>query len=248
MLPILMHGDEAALRRLYAEEIGLLEREPPNYAMLFGSYVEPFILNFHESDTGHPISRRGEVIDHPTIPEFCCTLDGYRAHDDAVIETKFLSTYRAKEEFVPYYYPQVLAQMRCVGAERGILLVAKGTSPPVEYEITPDADYEATMWARVEAFRMCLRTFTPPVPMPRVVPPDQWRTVDLSQEPMPNWGHPLMPMLQLYEDTREAAEMHDQAGREARALVPDDVGVVLAGDHKLSRNRKGNLAITRVRS
>jgi hypothetical protein len=95
---------------------------------------------------------------------------------------------------------------------------------------------------------MCLRTFTPPVPMPRVVPPDQWRTVDLSQEPMPNWGHPLMPMLQLYEDTREAAEMHDQAGREARALVPDDVGVVLAGDHKLSRNRKGNLAITRVRS
>lgn len=245
MLPILMHGGADKLQRLYCEEIGEIEREPPTYAMQLGSHVESFTLDYRQQKTGHAITRRGEVVDHPTIPEFCCTLDGYRAHDDAVIENKFLSAFWHKEEFVPHYYPQALAQMRCVGAERGILLVAQGTGEPVEYEITPDADYEREMWVRVAAFRLCLRTFTPPVPVPRVVPPEMWRTVDLSREPMPNWGHIMLPTLKLYEDTREAAEIHEQAGKDARALVPDDVSIVLAGEHRLSRNRRGVVSITR---
>ena len=245
MMPIIM-GTEAAITRLYREEIGESDREPPSYAMNLGSMIEPFILDHQQATTGHAITRRGEVIDHPTIPEFCCTLDGYRAFDDAVIECKFLSPFRRKEEFVGYYYPQILAQMRCVGAARGIMVAGQGTSEPVEYEITPDADYESFMWARVEAFRICLRTFTPPFPMPRVVPPEQWRTVDLSQaDPMPNWGVMLLPTLQLLEETRDAAEMHEQSGKDARALVPDDVSIVLAGEHRLSRNKRGVVSITR---
>lgn len=252
MLPILMHGDEAAILKLYREEIGESEREPSSYAMRLGSFIEGFVLDYRQEIAGQPIVRRGEVIDHPTIPEFCCTLDGYRAFDDAVMESKFLSPFRHREEFVPYYYPQVLGQMRCVGSARGVLVAAQGTSEPQEYEIAPKADdqraneYEAEMWARVEAFRVCLRTFTPPFPMPRIVPPELWRTVDLSVEPMPNWGHIMLPMLKLFEDTREAAETHKQAGEEARKLVPDDVSVVLAGAHKLSRNKKGVVSITRT--
>ena len=55
----------------------------------------------------------------------------------------------------------------------------------------------------------------------------------------------MLPTLKLYEDTREAAEIHEQAGKDARALVPDDVSIVLAGEHRLSRNRKGVVSITR---
>lgn len=251
MLPILMHGDEAALLKLYREEIGDIEREPPNYAMQLGSHVEPFMLDYLESSTGHTIRRRGEVIDHPTVPEFCCTLDGYRAFDDATIENKFLTPFQHREHFIPYYYPQALAQMRCVGASRCIIHVGRGTSEPEEFDVTPKADdpvaiaYEKEMWARVEAFRLCLRTFTPPSPMPKVVAPQFWRTIDLSVEPMPNWGHILLPTLQLYEATRETAEQHEQAGKDARSLVPDDVAVVLAPEHRLSRNKHGTVAIRR---
>jgi hypothetical protein len=246
MLPILMHGDEARINRLYCEEIGEIEREPSNYAMELGSHVEPFMLDWTQAKTGHPIIRRGEVVDHPTIPEFCCTLDGYRAFDDAVIENKFLRWGQPKEEFVPYYYPQLLAQMRCVGATRGVLHIGQATSEPVEYEITPDVLYEEAMWARVEEFRLCLRTFTPPFPMPKKVPVDQFRTVDLAQDPMPNWGHVLLPLLQIYEHTREAADEHDKCGKEARALVPDDVNVVVAPEHKLTRDRRGVISIRRT--
>jgi hypothetical protein len=101
------------------------------------------------------------------------------------------------------------------------------------------------MWQRVEQFRQCLRTFTPPFPMPKVVTPEIWRTIDLSKEPMPNWGHVMLPTLQLYEETREAAEQHAQAGKDARALVPDDVNIVLAGEHRLSRDKRGIVSIRR---
>ena len=251
MLPILMNGDEAALLRLYLEQIGETEREPANYAMQLGSHVEPFMLDYLEASCGQPITRRGEVVDHPTVPEFCCTLDGYRAFDDAIIENKFVSPFYHREQFIPHYYPQALAQMRCVGSARAILHVGRGTSEPEEFDVTPKPDdahavaYEAEMWIRVEAFRQCLRTFTPPVPMPRVITPEIWRTVDLTAEPIPNWGHVLIPMLQVYEETREASEMHDQSGKDARSLVPDDVAIVLTPEHRLSRNKKGTLAIRR---
>ena len=251
MLPILMHGDEAALLKLYCEEIGESEREPPNYAMQLGSMIEPFMLDYTEAKSGHPITRRGEVVDHPTVPEFCCTLDGYRAFDDSALENKFLAPFRHREEFCPYYYPQALAQMRCIGASRCILHVGRGTGEPQEYDLTPKpldpvaAAYEAEMWARAEAFRICLRTFTPPVPMPRVVAPEIWRTIDLTKDPMPNWGHVMVPTLEIYEDTREAAEQHEVAGKEARGLVPDDVAIVLTPSHRLSRNKKGVISIRR---
>jgi hypothetical protein len=252
MLPILMTGDEAALLKLYREEIGELEREPPTYAMQLGSYVEPFMLDYLETKCERPITRRGEVVDHPTIPEFCCTLDGYRAFDDAIIENKFLNSYQHRETFIPYYFPQALAQMRCTGASRMVLHVGRGTAEPEEYDITPKPDdiiaidYELEMWERVEAFRQCLRTFTPPVPMPRVVTPEFYRTIDLTKgDPMPNWGHVLLPTLQLFEETRDAAEEHEKSGKEARALVPEDVAIVLTPDHRLSRNKNGAVSIRR---
>ena len=251
MLPILMSGDATSLLRLYCEEIGEAEREPPNYAMQLGSHFEPFILDYWQQKTGRVISRRGEVVDHPRNSEFCCTLDGYRTFDDAVIESKFLAPFRHREEFCAYYYPQTLAQMRCTGASRAVLLVGRGTSEAVEYDLTPKNDdiaaaYETEMWARVEQFRQCLRTFTPPVDMPKVIAPEIWRTVDLTKaDPMPNWGHVLLPTLEIFEETREAAEQHDRAGKEARALVPNDVAIVLAGAHRLSRNKNGAVSIRR---
>src|SRR3954470_12599260 len=204
MLPILMHGDEAALLKLYREEIGESERET-NYAMELGSVFEPFILDYQQRKTGHAITRRGEVVDLESAGglNFCCTLDGYREHDDAVVESKFLAPWRHREEFVAYYYPQVLGQIRCVEATRGILLVGQGTAEPVEYEIAPRiddviaADYEREMWARVRAFQHCMRTFTPPVEWKRVVTPEVWRTVDLRKGEIPNWGQPMLELLDL---------------------------------------------------
>ena len=132
-----------------------------------------------------------------------------------------------------------------------VLHVGRGTSEPEELDITPkpgDAAFEAyeqEMWERVAAFRLCLRTFTPPVPMPRVITPEIWRTVDLTQEPLPNWGFVMLELLKLYENTREAHDEHEATGKDVRKLMPDDVSIVLAGEHKLTRDKRGIISIRR---
>jgi hypothetical protein len=243
MMPALMNSTKPLdLDKLYRRAIGELEPEPENWAMHCGSILEREMLDWQANVTGHEITRRGEVV-HLHEHMFC-TLDGYRAHDDAVIECKFLGPWRQKEEYLPWYYPQVIFQMICTGARNGVLLVAQGTSDPVEHEIIFDQAYADEMMARAAALLLCIRTLTPPVPLPPVIPPEKWRTVDLSIE-QTNWGSELLGHLEMYEATRMEAEMHDEASKAAKELVPPDVGKVIAPTHHISRNKKGALTIYR---
>jgi hypothetical protein len=245
MMPVLMNAKtDAELYDLWATKVGLKEQPPQNYAMGLGSYLEPFILDYVERSTNHAITRRGEIVDHPSVSDICVKLDGYRAHDDTVVEVKFLGAYRSREDFLPYYYPQVLLQMLCTGARNGVLLVAQGTAEPVAHEIFRDEIYAGEMMQRIAAFLLCIKTLTPPVALPPIIPRDRWRVVDLSIE-SPNWGAELLLHLGVYEATKVDADAHDVAGKSARAIVPDDVGKVITPGFILERNRKGIVSIRR---
>jgi hypothetical protein len=240
--------DERELVHFWRQCVGLEPPDPESWQMYAGSHMESAILDWREKETGQKITERGVIIDHPLHPTTICTkLDGYRAADDCVVEAKFLSAFRHREEFRSWYYPQVLLQMLCRGAAKGVLVVAQGNADPVEHEIYRDAAYEAEMMARIAAFLICIRTFTPPCVLPRIIPPEKWRTVDLAMDAT-NWGAELEQHLQDYAATAEAAEQHEAAGKAARALVPDDVGKVLTGPWKLARNKNGVVSITTRRT
>jgi hypothetical protein len=233
---------EAELIKLWRQKVGI---DPPieeTYAMRAGTYMEPFILNEVEARTGNKITRRGEIVDHPTVADICTKLDGYRAADDSVIECKFLGAWRTRDEFYPAYYAQCVLQMLCTGARSGILLVAQSTSEPVEHEIEFDQDYADELMRRAAAFIHCMKTLTPPYPEPPITPRDKWRTLDLDCEPT-NWTPELLTHLDHYHATAEAASHHDMAGSAARALIPEDVGKVLIGPWQITRDKRGTLSI-----
>ena len=115
--------------------------------------------------------------------------------------------------------------------------------PPANRRLPPKAESFQRSY-RSESLPLPANNEQPPYPMPPVVPPEKWRTVDLAND-QPNWSGELLLFLQEYDETAEAAEQHVAAGQAARGLVPDDVGKVLAGIFQISRNRKGILAITR---
>ncbi len=234
---------EAALIKLWREKIGLDPPEPENWAMRVGSHMEPLILDWVSQTAQSPITRRGEIVDHKSVSDVCVKLDGYRAADDATIEVKFLAPWRTRDEFVPYYYPQCLLQKLCTGARNMRLITAQGTSEPVEHELEYSEDYATEMMRRVEAFLHCMRTLTPPYPEPPIYPPEKWRTIDLATD-TPNWADELIENLRVYDDTKPMADAHAEAGKLARALIPDDVGKVFAGVFTIIRNKKGVLAIT----
>ena len=235
---------EAELVKVWRIKVGLDPPDPENWPMRLGSHVEKLLLDERVLQTGHPIIRRGEIVDHPTLMDICVKLDGYRVFDRAVMEAKFCGAFRDRYEIFRYYYPQVALQMSCTGAERGYLVVGQGTANPIEIECVRDEGYEAELLERAAAFLLCIRTFTPPCPLPPVIPPDRWRTLDVIAEPT-NWSAQLLQHLENYGITADAAADHDAAGAAARALVPDDVGKVLAGPWLLTRDKRGVVSIRR---
>ena len=242
---VVMDGTDADWNYHWQLRSGQIEPEPPNWAMRAGAHMESLILDWYEEQIGHPITRRGEVVFHPDVADVCCKLDGYCAALDLIIEVKFLSPAYRREEFLPRYYPQIMLQRLCTGASKAALLVAQGTSEPVDFEHDFNADYAAELMKRADIFLKCLRTLTPPYPMPPAPPPpEKWRTLDIITNPT-NWSGELLLYLSEFDETAEAATSHDEAGKAARALVPDDVGKVFAGVFQITRNRKGVLSITR---
>jgi hypothetical protein len=239
---VVMHGGEAEWNKHYRVRAGLDQPDPQNWAMRAGSHMEALILDWLQEQSS-PITRRGEVVFHPDIADVCVKLDGYRAADDAIIEVKFLAPMRHRDEYLPAYYPQTMLQRLCTGASKAVLVVAQGTNEPIDFEHEFAADYAAELMKRAGIFLNCLRTLTPPFPMPPVVPPEKWRTVDIIAQPT-NWSGELLLFLEEYADTAEAAAQHAAAGQAARELIPDDVGKCLAGAWQITRNRKGVLAIT----
>jgi len=232
----------------YQVKVCEIDPDPENYAMRAGTAMEPVILNERMLETGELITRRQEVVDHPAFPEhFCCTLDGWEESKRAVVEAKFVSPFMSRDEIFRYYYPQVAFQMACTDAQAGFLLVGQGTNPPIEIECVRDVSYEDELLARCTAALFCIKTLTPPCALPVVVPPERWRTIDLDVE-QTNWGQELREILAVYESTKAYAEQHDAAGKEARALIPEDVGKVLTPGFTISRNKRGSLAITRRKS
>lgn len=251
--PNLMAGDADEIFDKYLELIGdpdwkpkdLSEDWPPSW----GSYGEPFILDWHQRKTKQEITRRGEFVSHPHDPRVGCTLDGYRPFDDSVIDSKVCSAWIPVDEILAYYTPQLIVQRACVNCQRASLLLVHGSAEPHEFEITIDPDYEAKVWERVSQFWYCVDNFIQPVEMtfPKLVPPEQWQTVDLDADGAQfNWAEDMKGYLGIWDRHKHSAELYDAAAKDIKKLLPDDIGVLVCAGIIVKRNRANAISIKRA--
>jgi YqaJ-like recombinase protein len=243
--PIVMSGDEAALLKLWREMIGETEPEDlsDQWPPMLGAYMENFILDWHERKTGQPIVERQRFVQHPGLPDVGCTLDGYRPHDDCTIDAKVCNSWQSLDYIIGYYAPQCVVQRECRQAARCALLVMHGSAEPRELEVITDAAYEREIWSRIASFLMCVQALMPPVPLPKCTPPEQWRTVNLDDEPKPNWAPDMIQQLHLWSETKAAADSNTQAADVIKRLVPEDVGRLRWTNLQVRRDRRGYLSI-----
>jgi hypothetical protein len=248
--PIIMAGDAAAIVRLHRERTGEIEPEDLSHAYpaQLGNHVEGFNLDWHERKTGMELTERGVFFPHPSLHNIGATLDAYRCHDDTVIEAKAIGAWRRLDEAIGYYTPQVIVQMRCRQASKGALLISHGGGEPQEIAVTPDPSYEQVLWERMCAFELCVQTLTLPAPLPRIVPPEQWRSIDLDSlaEPWPNWAHELAFDLERWRDVRPIAQEFEEITSHIKSLFPDDAGRLTYAGIAIRRNRRGALTIKDV--
>ena len=252
--PKIVHGSGAERFQLWMEMVGSAEPEDLSgvYPVQHGKHCEPFVLDWIERTTQHEISERGRFCRHPTLP-IGATLDGYRPFDDAVVECKVLSPFSDAESvgnslgFRDYYRPQVVVQMHCRPAARGWLAVQTGNSGPQLYEIERDEVYEAGVLDVLTQFHGYVARREPPSPAPPApVPPERWRTIDLNADhggQPPNWVPALRTVLDVWQDTRGLAAQHEQAKKDVKLLLPDDMGRVSYGAISIRRARNGAVTI-----
>lgn len=242
---IICHGTNEQRIQLWRERIGEIPAADlsRNLPVQLGKVLGPWICEWLHFD--HPITERERFITHKSLP-LSCTLDGYREHDDAVIETKVCLPFKGTREIIVQFTPQVLIQQRCRGASRGVLAVLRGFSLE-EFEINVDASYEREVFERMLAFHQCIVTMTPPHALPKqepLIPPELWRTIDLATvQPTPNWAMPMIQSLNLWRDTKEASELHARSKKDVKEMLPNDVGTLVHHETVVRRSKNGAVTI-----
>jgi hypothetical protein len=241
-VPTIVNGTAEQLNAKWRQLTGLVEPEDlsQNWAVQQGSYMEPFILDWHARKLGYALERRGEVLRHPVLDYLTCTLDCFDATRNAVIDSK--CTAWSIDWARQFYTPQLLVQRQCADADLAIMLISVGGREPGSRDQF-DADYYRQVLERVSAFKLCMETMTEPSPLPQLVAPEKWRTIDLVTDETPNWRDEMIGHLMMWDETRDAAKAHAVAADDAKKLVPMDVGKILCDNIIIKRNKKGFLAI-----
>lgn len=174
-LPFLMSGNRPKITSKWLELLSDPGFVPEDFShdwlVQCGSYMEPLIREWHARRTGSALTRVGEVVTHPTKPWFACTLDCWRARDNTVLDIKVVGHWRKLDEVLAWYTPQMIGQLRCVGATSAALLICHGGAEPEEYPVEWDPEYERQVWGRAEAFWRCVETLVPPYEMPPLLAP-----------------------------------------------------------------------------
>lgn len=245
--PYLMAGDEAKILREWQRLVESPEYEAEDlsqsWPVQFGSYVEPFALDWWERKTGLPLTRRGESVTHPDLPHVSCTLDAYRAEDACVIDCKAPGKWRKLEDVLAFYPAQLVVQRACLRADKAALLIVHGGGEPEEHTVTWDAAYEVAVWERISWFWECCETLTPPVAVtPVVAPVAAVRIADMSSSNA--WGEWADKWLA----SKEAAKTFTKAVDELKALIPADAKKAHGHGIEASRSAKGAITIKESKS
>lgn len=243
-IPTIVNGTAEQLNAKWRKLVGLDEPDDlsENWAVQQGTYMEPFILDWHERKLGYQLGERGEVLRHPALDYVTCTLDCYDNVRNVVIDAK--CTAWSIDWARQFYTPQLMIQAECrMIAEGAVMLISVGGREPEEVEIEWDDTYRDEVYKRIKAFKKCMETMTEPSPMPKLAPPEKWRTIDIVADETPNWRDEMIGHLLTWSDTRDAAKVHATAADDAKKLVPMDVGKILCDDIIIKRNKKGFLSI-----
>jgi predicted phage-related endonuclease len=250
----IMGGDEKLLLRLWREKRGEVEGEDLSdiLAVQMGSFTEPLNVAWFEKNTGYRVIGSGMVVQHPLHPFMRCTIDGLvienfgfgpePERELGIFEAKHCGTRSTDAEIFARYVPQLTHNCLCAGHSRAFLSVFKGNGDWVLFEYDLDDDYAARLIAAEEAFWDCVRTGTPPCAVESEPTPKPVGVVEYDMEALGNnaWAS----FAGDYLETKLAADRHETARNELKALVPADASKCFGHGLIIKRDKRGALRFT----
>jgi hypothetical protein len=239
-IKVLMEGDPKAVHDLWSMLVGNGSYVEPDlsdiWAVQFGSYTEPFHLDWLQRKNG-PIVRRGEVVTHHN-GWASATLDGWIADQEIVVEAKCVGGFEKREIVVQRYQPQCHWLMDMTGTKHIALSLIEGAREPVIEMVEHNPEYDAELWRRAEAFMLCVHDLRPPVEMPPVLPP-----VVTHKEYNMGSSNSWVSNAAIWSLNKTAAKDFDAAAKALREAVPADAYRCYSPGIEIKRDRAGRLTI-----
>src|SRR6195256_353782 len=132
---IIMGSDEAALRRLWQEKTGQIEREAlsGNLIVQLGTATEELNRSWYERNTGRRVTDVQRHVKHSAIAWMAATLDGIVEGTAAVFEAKFMLPWSFSEEAAAEkYMAQLQHNMWVTHLRSAVLSIITGGGTWVE--------------------------------------------------------------------------------------------------------------------
>lgn len=250
---ILMKGDAERIHNEWLGVIGDPSYKPfrlNRWQEVYGAAIEPVAIDYHEEKTQCELTRRGEQVVHPHRPYVITTLDCWRATDSTCLDVKGYSSFYPADEVIRDVTPQLHGQVGCTGALNAAILLVHGGGEPAEIEVKLDPDYDRVLWEKVDLFWDCCERLITPVDIPDlikpVIPPEQWRTINLDNEAdrnACNWAADIINRLEIWQGNKAGADIFEKAKSDIKLMLPDDVARVTYSGMFVRRARNNAITI-----
>ncbi len=239
---VLMGGDSDRILSLWRQLSGDPDHTSNNldnvWAVQLGNTTENLNLDWYERKTGRPVTRRGEVVVHPKVEWAACTLDGWIDSLSQPIECKHVGGREPLVKVIARYQPQCHWQMIVTNANGVQLSVIEGANEPIIECIPFDKEYADLLWSRADTFMKCVRTMTPPAPLPSLSPPKipsrSYHMVGNNQ-----WSFEAGAWL----ESAPARERAKKAEASLKGMMPEDALRAHGYGVEIVRDRAGRLTL-----
>jgi hypothetical protein len=214
-----------------------------NWPVRMGEATENLNLDWFSEKYGLPVTRRGEVVEHPFLNWAACTLDGWVVDGgaDYPLEAKFAMGREPVEVLIDRYQPQGQWQCCITGANEVCFSFIIGTSEPVVEYVDRDNAYIDSMIERGLHFMWCVENRVPPVLFdPAPLPVQATQTYDMTGNN--EWASSAVEWIA----THKFARMAKDAEATLKSLVPEDAEKVTGHGVRITRNRAGRLSLREI--
>ena len=152
---------------LWAEKTGKLPGFEGNVATKVGSFLEEFVAQMFEEETGKKVRRKNRVLVNDEYPFACANLDRVLVGEKAFLEIKTTTSFPIMRqcrgaEFPEAYYAQVVHYLAVTGLEKAYLAVLINCREFKVFELERDDDEIAALMEAEEEFWRLVESDTPP--------------------------------------------------------------------------------------
>jgi len=152
---------------LWAEKTGKLPGFEGNVATKVGSFLEEFVAQMFEEETGKKVRRKNRVLVNDEYPFACANLDRVLVGEKAFLEIKTTTSFPIMRqcrgaEFPEAYYAQVVHYLAVTGLEKAYLAVLINCREFKVFELERDEDEIAALMEAEKAFWTHVTEDTPP--------------------------------------------------------------------------------------